>query len=105
MPGPRSAVSDASPGQTNTAPGGNLQVPTPESPLWFPQVARSGQQGHASTLPKFLPDSGSRQSGTADTGLYSTDTLPALDRFELPLLKAQQVQVPHSKEAHAKMLT
>ncbi len=93
MPGTFPAVSDATSGQANRGrdQAGNLQVPTPESPLWYPQLARTGQQGLANALPKFGLSSGKSQPNTQDTGLFSTDTLPSLEQYELPLLKAQKV--------------
>ena len=92
MPGNPPAVSDAKPAQADSGNrGDNLHVPTPESPLWYPQVSRSGQQGLGSALPKFGLSSGTSQSGAADAGLYNTETLPSLEQFELPLLKTQQV--------------
>lgn len=68
-----------------------LEIPAAESPLWFPQVARTGSQGLANSLPKFGPTSPSHQSSKRDRDLYSTDTLPPLDQYELPLLKARKV--------------
>lgn len=70
---------------------GSLQVPTPESPLWYPQVARTGQQGLAGSLPKFGLSSTANQPEGQGKGLYSTDTLPSLEQYELPLLKSQKV--------------
>ena len=94
MPGTYPAVSDTTSGQTDAGRdgAGNLQVPTPESPLWYPQIARTGQQGLASSLPKFGLSS-AVQPGTQNAGLYSTDTLPSLDQYELPLLKSQKVSL------------
>ena len=91
MPGKLPAMSAAA--QADSDNKGNLQVPTPESPLWYPQLARSGQQGLASTLPKFGLAPGAGQPATAESGLYSSETLPDLQQFELPLLKPQQVNV------------
>ena len=93
MPGTLQAVSDPTSGQADQRrdAAGHLQVPTPESPMWYPQVAKTGQQGLGSSLPKFGLSSVSSQPGHEDAGLYSTDTLPALSQYELPLLKSQKV--------------
>ena len=68
-----------------------LDVPAAESPLWFPQIARTGNQGLAGSLPKFGLTSPSNQSSKRDRDLYSTDTLPPLEQYELPSLKSQKV--------------
>ena len=93
MPGTVQAVSDPTSGQADKRrdAAGHLQVPTPESPMWYPQVAKTGQQGLGSSLPKFGLSSVSSQPGHEDAGLYSTDTLPSLSQYELPLLKGQKV--------------
>ena len=93
MPGTLQAVSDPISGQADKRrdAAGHLQVPTPESPMWYPQVAKTGQQGLGSSLPKFGLSSVSSQPGHEDAGLYSTDTLPSLSQYELPLLKSQKV--------------
>ena len=86
VPEPASAQADGSRNKS-----GSLQVPTPESPLWYPQVARTGQQGLAGSLPKFGLSSTANQLEAQDKGLYSTDTLPSLEQYEPPLLKSQKV--------------
>ena len=93
MPGKIPTGSDAGAGKAEDAKcrSGTLQVPTPENPLWYPQVAKTGQQGLASSLPKFGLSSTATHTQGQDAGLYSTDTLPSLEQFELPLLKAQKV--------------
>ena len=93
MPGKVPAASEPAAGQADNRRNiaGSLQVPRPESPLWYPQVARTGRQGLASSLPKFGLSSTASQPHGPDTGLYSTDTMPSLEQYELPLLKAQKV--------------
>lgn len=93
MPGKVPAASEPTAGQADKGRNiaGSLQVPRPESPLWYPQVARTGRQGLASSLPKFgLPSTASQPHGP-EAGLYSTDTLPSLEQYELPLLKSHKV--------------
>lgn len=93
MPGLFPAVPDSTSTQADSGreKSGHLQVPTPESPLWYPQLAKTGQQGLGSSLPKFGLSSTALQPGAQEAGLYSTDTLPSLEQFELPLLKGQKV--------------
>ena len=90
MPGKDPTVSESQ-ADNGRNKAGNLQVPTPESPLWYPQVARTGQQGLPGSLPKFGLSSTASQPHGQDAGLYSTDTLPSLEQYELPLLKSQKV--------------
>lgn len=93
MPGKIPVVSEPASGQADSGrnKAGNLHVPTPESPLWYPQVARTGHQGMAGSLPKFGLSTTAIQPQSQDAGLYSTDTLPSLEQYELPLLKSQKV--------------
>ena len=93
MPGKAPAVFEPASGQADSGrnKAGSLAVPTPENPLWYPQVARTGHQGVTGSLPKFGLASTASQPPGQDAGLYSTDTLPSLEQYELPLLKAQKV--------------
>lgn len=93
MPGKIPVVSEPASGQADSGrnKAGNRHVPTPESPLWYPQVARTGHQGVAGSLPKFGLSTTAIQPQSQDAGLYSTDTLPSLEQYELPLLKSQKV--------------
>ena len=104
MPGKVPAVSEPASGQTDSARNhaGSLAVPKPETPLWYPQVARTGHQGLTGSLPKFGLATTASQPHGQDAGLYSTDTLPSLEQYELPLLKSQKV---HKTLAAAACLT
>lgn len=104
MPGKMPAVSEPASGQADSGrnKAGSLQVPNPESPLWYPQVARTGYQGLTGSLPKFGLPTIASQPHSQDAGLYSTDTLPSLEQYELPLLKSQKV---HKRLALAARLT
>lgn len=46
----------------------------------------------AGSLPKFGLSTTASQPQSQDAGLYSTDTLPSLEQYELPLLKSQKVR-------------
>lgn len=93
MPGKVPAVPEPASGQAGSgrSKAGSLQVPTSECPLWYPQVAKTGHQGLTGSLPKFGLATTASQPHGQDAGLYSTDTLPSLEQYELPLLKSQKV--------------